>query len=539
MEVKLGKYHAQVEAVVADLKQRLVVERIWQKDHTLWKPDPTEITNRLGWLMATDLMLEQVLALKSFAQEVQGDGFRHIVLLGMGGSSFGAEVLGKTFGSAEGYPELIVLDSTLPANVQAVTDTVDPAHTLFLVSSKSGTTIESICLWRYFKSLVVSAIGKGKAGKNFVAITDSGTPLAKLAEEERFRRTFLNPSDIGGRYSVLSFFGLVPAALIGVDITVLLERAARLQARCAASEPIHENPGAQLGAVVSTLVSQKRDKLTIVTSPVISSFGLWIEQLVAESTGKEGKGIIPVVGEPLIEPVYYGNDRLFIFLRLDGDDNSGIDVAINHIKSAGQPMVLIEMPDIYDLGAEFFRWEFATAVAGAVLGIHPFDQPNVQLAKQATDRLLQDYIASGKLPKAEATDSPSELLAKAGTGAYLAVIAYLKQTSQVDRVIADFRREVARKYHIATMLGYGPRYLHSTGQLHKGGPETGLFLEITAEHEKDIPIPGKPYTFGVLADAQALGDLQALQRLGRSVARIHLAHHDIAALSRLLSEIVY
>jgi len=361
-QASIGSYLINVADALADLSRRDVVARMWQQDHTVWNSDPTEITNRLGWLTVSELMREQIPALQSFAQEVRNDGFRHVVLLGMGGSSLGPEVLRQTFGSAAGYPELIVLDSTVPAWVQAVTEALDLAHTLFLVSSKSGTTTEPLSLFYYFQSLVESAVGKENIGQNFVAVTDAGTPLAKLAERENFRRVFLNPPDIGGRYSVLSYFGLVPAALIGVDITALLDRADSMRKGCTTPVPVSENPGAWLGACIGTLALQGRDKLTLVTSPAISSFGLWVEQLIAESTGKDGKGIIPIVDEPLVAAAHYGDDRLFVCLRLAGDDNSTIDTALENIKSSGQPVVTIELRDRYDLGAEFFRWEFATAV---------------------------------------------------------------------------------------------------------------------------------------------------------------------------------
>jgi len=534
----IGRYLDDVEAALADLSRCDVVGRIWRKDHTVWKPDPSEIANRLGWLTIIDFMHEKVPALHSFAQEVQDTGFRHVVLLGMGGSSLGSEVLRQTFGSATGYPELIVLDSTVPAWIQAVIEAIDPAHTLFLVSSKSGSTTEPISLFQYFKNLVELVVGKEKAGQNFVAITDPGTPLAKLAEEGKFRHIFLNPPDIGGRYSVLSYFGLVPAALIGVDIAVLLNRADSMRKRCSAPMPVSENPGAWLGACMGTLALQGRDKLTLVTSPSISSFGLWVEQLIAESTGKEGRGITPIVGEPLMAPAHYGDDRLFVYLRLDTDDYSVTDAALEMIKSSGQPVVVLQLRDRYDLGVEFFRWEFATVVAGAILGINPFDQPNVQAAKDATKRFLQEYTASGRLPRVEAGGSLADLLAEAGRGKYLAIMAYIRQTAEVDKVLVDFRREVVERYHVATTLGYGPRFLHSTGQLHKGGPNTGLFLQFTASHDKDIPIPGKPYTFGVVADAQALGDLQALQSSGRRVARVHFSRGNGMAISKLVSEVV-
>jgi len=535
MDIGIGAYQADVNAALSDLRQRDVAARIWRKDHTVWKPNPGEISNRLGWLTIPDLMRKQVLPLEAFAREVRDAGFRHVVLLGTGGSSLGAEVLRRTFGVATGYPEFIVLDSTLPAVVQTVSEAIEPARTLFLVSSKSGTTVEPLSLLQYFKSLVASATRDEKTGQNFVAITDAGTPLAKLAEEEGFRHVFLNPTDIGGRYSVLSYFGLVPAVLMGIDIVALLERADRMRMECGSSVAVTENPGARLGVVLGTLALRGRDKLTLVASPALSSFGLWLEQLIAESTGKEGKGIVPVVGEPMIAPAGYSNDRFFIYLRLVGDQNATTDEVIESVRSSGQPVVVIEMRDVSDLGAEFFRWELAVAVSGAMLGVNPFEQPDVQAAKQATDLVLREYRASGRLPWPEFAGSLTDLLAEASSRSYLAVLAYLPQTPQVEETLAEFRYQVVERYHIPTTIGYGPRYLHSTGQLHKGGPETGLFLQLTTKHEKDLSIPGRPYSFGILADAQALGDLRALQSLGRPVVRIHFDNGDITALSRLIS----
>lgn len=527
-----------VEAALTDLQKQEVVARIWRKDYTVWKPAPEEITNRLGWLTVTDLMGEQIPALVSFTEEIRNAGFRSVVLLGMGGASLGAEVLSRTLGSATGYPEFVMLDSTVPAWVQTVTEAIDPAQTLFLVSSKSGGTIETLSFYQYFRSLVEQAIGKESAGQNFVAITDSGTPLARLAEEVGFRRRFLNPSDVGGRYSVLSYFGLVPAALMGIDLTTLLDRADSIRERCVSGVPVQENPGAWLGATIGALAQQGRDKLTLVTSPSISDFGLWLEQIIAESTGKEGKGIIPVEGEPLVDPSHYGDDRLFVCLRLEEDDNSAIDLAMERIKSSGQPVVDLELRDRYDLGAEFFRWEFATAVAGAIFGINPFDQPNVQAAKNATKEVLQECQISGRLPAVKVASSLGDLLAEVRQGNYLAIMAYIRQTPEVDEALADICRKVMEKYHIVTTCGYGPRLLHSTGQLHKGGPNTGLFLQVTADHKEDLPIPGEPYTFGTLADAQALGDFKTLQLLGRHVIRIHLRSGDAIALRKLAGELM-
>ena len=534
-DVKLGPLQSVVEAHVADLEKRDVVRRIWRKDHTVWKPEPTEITNRLGWLTVADIMCDNAQALEAFAHEVRDAGFRHVVLLGMGGSSLGPEVLRQTFGSARGYPELIVLDSTVPAWVSWVTESIDPARSLFIVSSKSGSTIEPLSFYAHFRNLVDKALRNDAAGQNFVAITDSGTSLESLALDQGFRRIFLNPPDVGGRYSVLSYFGLVPAALIGVDVVALLDRADRMREGCDSFVPAHDNPGAWLGVVMGALALKGRDKLTLVTSPSIRSFGLWAEQLIAESTGKEGKGIIPVAGEPMLAPDHYGDDRLFVYLRLEGDDNAATDRALEKAESSGQPVMRIELRDRFDLGAEFFRWEFATAVAGSLLGIHAFDQPNVQGAKDLTGSLLQEYQKSGRLPQVEGSRTVKDLLSAAMPGSYLAIMAYVHQTPELDQSLTELRSRVMERFRVATTVGYGPRYLHSTGQLHKGGPDKGLFLQITAGHQADLPIPGQPYTFGVLADAQALGDLQALQELGRPVVRTHL-ESDVGTWVKKLTE---
>jgi len=533
----IGIYEADVKATLARLSDANIVQRIWREDYTVWKPESTEITNRLGWLAVTDLMSEQVPMLQSFAKDVWDAGFRQVVLLGMGGSSLGAEVLGQVFGSDDQYPELIVLDSTLPESVQAVVEVINPTLTLFLVSSKSGTTTEPLILHSYFRDLLEKVVGKEKVGHNFIAITDAGTPLATLARDKGFRRIFLNPPDIGGRYSVMSYFGLVPAALIGIDITKLLQQANRMRSTCTSNIPQHENPGVWLGACMGTLAQKGHDKLILVTSPSIGTFSLWVEQLIAESTGKDGKGIIPIANEPLMQPIYYGNDRLFTYLRVEGDQNQATDTAIGRLISSGHPVVVLEMRNKYDMGAEFFRWEFATAVAGAILGINPFDQPDVQKAKDTTDRLLQEYGVSGHLPKLETTGSLAGLMKFADKGRYLAIMAYLCRTLEMDEVLAELRREMGERYHIATTLGYGPRFLHSTGQLYKGGQNTGLFLQFTANHEKDLAIPGKPYTFGTVADAQALGDFQSLQAAGRQVIRIQMSRSEVSTIKRLVAQI--
>ena len=534
----LGDYLAGVESALSGLQSRRVISRIWSGDHTVWKPDPTEISNRLGWLTVTDAMREQIPAMQALAQEVRDAGIRHVVLLGMGGSSLGPEVLRQTFGSAPGYPELIVLDSTVPGWVQSVTDAIDPAHTLFLVSSKSGSTTEPNMFYAYFRGLVEKAAGKDGAGQHFIAVTDSGTSLEKLAIDQGFRRVFANPPEIGGRYSVLSYFGLVPAALIGLDLSRLIDRADRMREETVSTVAVQENPGAWLGAVMGVLAQQGRDKLTLVTSPSIGSFGLWVEQLIAESTGKEGLGIIPVAGEPLTSPNHYGGDRLFVYLRLDGDDNDESDRAVQAIQESGQPLVRLNLRDKYDVGAEFFRWEMATAVAGSILGINPFDQPNVQAAKDMTDSVLGQFERSGELPPMEASSSLGDLLSQAGPGDYLVIMAYIRQTPQVDQALDDLRRKVTARHGIATTMGYGPRFLHSTGQLHKGGPGSGLFLQLTGEHAHDLTIPGAPYTFGVLADGQAVGDLQALRASERRAVRVHLGSDPEEGLRRMAGELV-
>ncbi len=531
-----GKYLPAVEAALAALDAGNVVARIWQQDHRVWKDDPAEIVDRLGWLSVTDTMRGQLGRLEAFAAGVRAAGYRHAVLLGMGGSSLGAEVLRRAFGCAAGGPELLTLDSTLPARVQAVSDIIDPAKTLFLVSSKSGSTIEPNALYAHFRGLVAEKQGAAAAGRNFVAITDPGAVLEKLAEEQEFGQTFLNPPEVGGRYSVLSCFGLVPAALIGLDLNELLTRADAMREQCAAGSA-RDNPGAWLGAVMGSLARQGRDKLTLVCSPAIAGFGWWVEQLLAESLGKEGSGIVPVTGEPIVAPDRYGADRLFVYLRLqEAADNTAPDAWVESLTAAGHPVVRLELEDRYDLGAEFYRWEFATAVAGSLLGVHPFDQPDVQGAKDMTDRVLERYQATGALPvgeKAETGASPAALLRQARPGDYLAILAYLPDTPEVSGALRSLRRQVADRYGIATTVGFGPRYLHSTGQLHKGGPNSGLFLLLTADHRKDIPIPGRPFSFGTLADAQAAGDGQALQELGRRTARVHLGTDPAAGLERL------
>jgi glucose-6-phosphate isomerase/transaldolase/glucose-6-phosphate isomerase len=520
-----------VDHALAVLRSNSVVARIWRGDNTVWGPQPNEILDRLGWLNVDQAMLKNVAALRGFAARAVEDGAHHVVLLGMGGSSLGPEVLASTFEPAPGFPRLLVLDSTVPAAISAVRSAIDPRHTLFLVSSKSGGTIETMSLYRYFRAEVEALVGDD-AGAHFVAITDAGTSLDRLAVEARFRHSFQNPADIGGRYSVLSYFGLVPASLLGIDLRKFLERAAAARAACTEELP-DRNPGASLGATIGAMALAGRDKLTIVTSPALAALGLWIEQLVAESTGKIGTGIIPVASEPLCGPEAYGGDRLFVYLHLESDADAETSEAIARLEQAGHPAVRIVLSDRYDLAGEFFRWEFAVAVASNLLGINPFDQPDVQSAKDQSDAMLKEFERSGTLPVAPTMGSLSQLLESAVPGDYLAITAFIRQTPETDAALGRLRRKLMERHRIATTVGYGPRFLHSTGQLHKGGKPNGLFLQLTAPHNPDLRLPGRPYTFGTLADAQALGDLQALQARGRRVCRVLLSQDVPGDIARL------
>lgn len=509
---ELRAFDQKVALRLADLERAQVAKRIWARDPTVWKPDPDtpEISDRLGWLGVGKMMAQQVKALAAFAEELRGE-FDRVVLCGMGGSSLAPEVLWRTFGRRPGYPALLVLDSTDPRAVAAAAPGGDVARTLFLVSSKSGTTQETDSLYRHFWD------GTGGRGGQFVAITDPDTPLARLAGERGFRRTFLNPKDIGGRYSALSYFGLVPAALIGIDVGLLLHRAHRVAEACAAWVPAGQNPAAWLGAILGEAALAGRNKATFVLSQTIGSFGLWVEQLIAESTGKEGTGILPVAEEPLGPPEVYGRDRVFIALTLAGEADEATEARLRALTAAGHPVVRLALEDRYDLGQEFFRWEFATAVAGSILRINAFDQPNVAESKQNTKAVL----AGKEPPTPLATAAEVErFLAGIKPGDYLALMAYLPPTPQNDRRLAAVRGRLRDRLKVATTLGYGPRFLHSTGQLHKGGPPVGHFLQITERVDRDIPIPGLPYTFGQLEAAQAEGDLRALRGRGRPAIRI-------------------
>jgi transaldolase/glucose-6-phosphate isomerase len=564
--ISASNYQADIDAAVARLDEAQFTSRLWRKDASLWKSDAAHqaiIRNALGWLTVAETMAGQVDTLREFADDVKRRGFQDVVLLGMGGSSLCPEVFARTFYSAPGYPHLRVLDSTVPAQLVELERRIDPCRTLFIVSSKSGGTIETLSHCAYFYDKVRALKGIS-AGRNFVAITDPGTSLEKLAAERSFLRTFLNPPDIGGRYSALSYFGLVPAALIGMDIAKLLDRAIGMQHSAAGCVSGNKNPALCLGATLGALQKAGRDKVTFVVSPPIATFGLWLEQLIAESTGKESTGLVPVCDEPVGPPANYGQDRAFVYLRLTHEADPAQDAAIDALAKSGAPVVRIELSDQIDLGDEFMRWEIATATAGAVLGIDPFDQPNVQESKDNTGRILKQFAQSGRLrddpPAAEqgrmALHCPANLKSQLdGSGDldtllkgflrlakprdYFAIMAYVAPSLALESEITKIRLQVRDRLKLATTFGYGPRFLHSTGQLHKGGPNTGLFLQLTQDHADDQPIPGAGYGFATLNRAQYLGDYEALQNHGRRVIRVHLRGDPDTAMASLEHAIAY
>lgn len=534
-------------------------ERLWAKDPSLWSEDPSmqeRIRRRLGWLNAPEDFLSRIEEIQRFCQEVREEGFTHTVLLGMGGSSLCPEVCRQVYGVQEGFLNLAILDSTDPLWVQKIAEESDPHRTLYLVSTKSGDTIETLSFYRLFWSML-------RKGQHFVAITDPDTPLAHLAQDQNFRRTFLNPPDIGGRYSALSYFGLVPAGLLGLDLENYLAKACRAMEHWGPDTPLLKNPAILLGIVIGCLALLGRDKLTFITSPRLHPFGLWVEQLIAESTGKQGKGILPVVQEPWASVDRYHSDRVFVVMRLAGEDIAKGEETLQLLLQAGHPVLQFQLQEVLDLGAEFLRWEIATAIAGAVLGINPFDEPNVQESKDNTSRVLQEYKQKGSLPlgspqvieegialfynnllaekihpqisEKNTKNLLKTLLSPQNPQDYVALLAYLPPLPEVEETLQRLRHFILEEYSVATTLGYGPRYLHSTGQLHKGGPDKGIFLMITTDHPFDLTIPGQFYSFGVLEDAQALGDYEALQRHGRRVLRIHLPQPLQRSLEKLCS----
>jgi len=533
------------------------VRRLWQRDASLWTS--SDEAQWLGWLDIAEKQLEKKDQFQRLADEIRKENFTDILLLGMGGSSLCPEVLDKTYGQIEGFPRLHVLDSTDPAQVKAFEKKVNLAKTLFIVSSKSGTTLEPNIFKQYFFECVKEIVGAEKAGSRFIAITDPGSHLEKEAEADKFRYIFHGVPSIGGRYSALSNFGIVPAACMGLDVAKFLDRTEEMVEACAASVPVEKNPGVMLGIILGTAAVSGRDKVTIITSPAIADLGAWLEQLLAESTGKQGKGIIPVDRERLGAPAVYGNDRIFAYLRYESEPDADQDAKIVALEKAGQPVIRISISDTYDLGQEFFRWEIATAVAGSIIGINAFNQPDVEASKVETRKLTSEYEKTGSLPAekpifeqagiklfADAKNASAlgsgnigghlrTHLDRVKPGDYFAVLAYIEMDSKHEAPLQEIRHAIRDSKQVATCLGFGPRFLHSTGQAYKGGPNSGVFLQITCDDAHDLPIPGQKYTFGVVKAAQARGDFQVLAERGRRVLRVHLGKNVETGLSELVT----
>ena len=543
---------AAVKTAASDWQSSGKMQRLWARDATLWTG-----TFEAGWLGWLDIVEDQIahdIELRNLAKEVWSAGFKDVLLLGMGGSSLCPEVLRMTFGKIAGYPDLHVLDSTDPAQVKAFENKIDIARTLFIVSSKSGSTLEPNIFKQYFFERAKQAVGADNAGSHFLAITDPNSKMQKVAEADRFRHIFFGRPSIGGRYSALSNFGMAPAAVIGIDTKKFLDRAQEMVRACGPSISVEENPGAVLGIILGTAAQSGRDKVTIITSPDISDLGAWLEQLLAESTGKVGKGIVPVDREELAAPEVYGNDRVFAYVHTDFATDVTTETKLAALEKAGHPVVRISMPDIYDLGAEFFRWEIATAVAGAILGINAFNQPDVEASKIATRNLTSEYEQTGSLPAENPvlegggiklfTDEKNAAyltrtagedkslagylkahLGRIGAGDYFALLGYIQMNAEHVKQLQAIRLAVRDRKHVATCLGFGPRFLHSTGQAYKGGPNSGVFLQVTCDDALELPVPEQKYTFGVVKAAQARGDFQVLAERGRRALRVHL--HDV------------
>ncbi|MBI3636051.1 MAG: glucose-6-phosphate isomerase [Candidatus Rokubacteria bacterium] len=531
------------------LEQMDAGRRLWGRDGTLWSNDPGvrgAIEKRLGWLTSPMDMVGRLGEITDFAESVRRDGVRDVVLLGMGGSSLAAETLARTFLPPPGAPALTVLDTTDPGAIRAAAARLKLRETLFLVASKSGTTTETLALYRYFREQVERETST--AGAHFAAITDAGTPLERLATEAGFRKTFLNAPDIGGRFSALSSFGLVPAALVGVDVAGLLDRARAMAAACGPDVPVAENPGLRLGAALAGWAQAGRDKVTLLITPStvdghgrqgsgVGSLGVWLEQLLTESTGKQGRGLVAIVDEPPGPPAVYGADRLFVALGLGHD--VALERAVAPLEAAGHPVVRLDLGDPLDIGAEFFRWEVATAAAGVLLDLNPFDEPNVAQAKDATQAALATYKERGRLPEwpVDGVDETARVLVQARPGDYIALLAYVTPTPETTEALQSLRVALRDRTRLATTLGYGPRYLHSTGQLHKGGPPTPILLMLTAEAAGDVAIPGERYGFATLELAQALGDLATLRAARRRVLRVPLGGDPRGGIARLTTEL--
>lgn len=521
----LGSLTNRVHDRLAAWAEQNYAVQMWDRDHTLWSAEAIpDLTNRLGWLWLP-YDTEQVPTIRTFAEDARA-GADRVVLVGMGGSSMAPEVFAKTFGSAPGYPALTVLDSTHPEAVRAVSDSIDPVRTLFLVASKSGGTIETLSLFRYFWGVVSSV--HDRPGDRFVALTDPGSGLEALAGERRFRRVFSTPPDVGGRYSALTPFGLVPAALIGMDIESLLARARVMADECGPDRPVVANPGLRMGAVMGESALAGRDKITYICSPAVAGFGAWVEQLVAESTGKSGTGIVPVAGEPLGDPESYGQDRLFVFMALEGDERSEWEAVQAGLRRRGHPMVEVTLRHLDELGAEMFRSEMAVASAGSILGINPFDQPDVQVAKDLARQAMSPEGLEGSVAEISC-DSPrlagalGDWTAMIGPGDYIGIHAYLPMDGPATPVLESLVPLLRDRYRVAVTLGYGPRFLHSTGQLHKGGANNGVFLQLVDSPDRDIEVPEAGFSFGELLDGQAAGDYQALSGRDRRVLRVRLS----------------
>jgi len=554
------KLATDVNASIQDWKKNGKVKRLWQKDASLWTG--TDEDKWLGWLDITEQQIEDADKLKQIAADIKKAGFKNALLLGMGGSSLCPEVLRMTFGKAAGYPDLHVLDSTDPAQIKSIEESVDLASTLCIVSSKSGSTLEPNIYKQYFFDRVKAKVGDKEAGSRFIAITDPGSKMQRVAEKDKFRKVFMGVPSIGGRYSALSNFGMVPAAVMGIDAAKFLKNTEQMVDACGEDSDAAMNPGVILGTILGVAANQGRDKITFVTSPGIFDLGAWLEQLIAESTGKSGRGIIPVDRERLAKPDTYGSDRVFAYLRLESEPDKEQSAAVDTLAKAGHPVVRIVLPDIYSLGQEFFRWEIATAVAGALIGINAFNQPDVEASKIETRKLTSEYESTGKLPSESPffTGDGAKLyadlkntaalkgggtlagflkkhLARIGAGDYFALLGYITMNEAHEEALQSIRLAVRDNKRVATVLGFGPRFLHSTGQAYKGGPNSGVFLQITCDDAVDILVPGQKYTFGVVKSAQARGDFAVLAERGRRALRVHLGK-DVAAGLAVLTDAV-
>ena len=531
----LDCYQSLIDAEIESFQNEDFTRRIFNQDHTLWQSSSIEASNRLGWLNVLDSMSRNITTIEDFVSEISDFGYRYVVLMGMGGSSLGPAVINRVFGNITGHFKLIVLDSTVPEAIRRLVKQIDISKTLFLVSSKSGNTLETNNLYNYFRDVVETKLGSIKAGEHFVAITDSGTSLNRLADTSGFRHVFENPSDIGGRYSILSYFGLVPAALLGVDIEKLLNNAKSMRRMILDNTLTRENSPVFLGSVMGVLSLAGRDKLTISSTGEVSAIGPWIEQLISESLGKNNKGLIPINIEKVMEPDCYDDDRFFVHFDI-GDKSIQEDISnLESIEESGHPVLRISLNDRYDLGGEFFRWQFMTAVAGSVIGVNPFNQPNVEASKKATKIALTNFTEKGALPKIATITNIFQLLQSSVSGGYLSIMAYLDDTPALCYALSNLQDVLINKRKITSTVGFGPRFLHSTGQMHKGGPDKGVFLQLLGDNSLDIDIPGQSYSFGQLAHAQAAGDFQTLITAGKKVFRINIQSdpvsyiYDIAA----------